>query len=271
MGSSRAYHLSKAGPTLQTERVGQSWRACARPVETAPLQGDGAKVDAHASSQGDERSRLGQLFETYVAVLIGQLGYEVELTAQSHDRGADLIVRVPGRPSPTYCLQCKASAEPVGLSAIQEVYTARALFGADEAVIVTTAGLTTEAGSAAAELRVVHLVVPINRPVQVELPTAAARVQADQLLPADEARAAARTAVFEVTKLGPMRERLGQFVEARFSLVDTGTTSPKYVVDGSWLDPGGVFGRTQEYRREVHIDARTGEVTAVRRPRSLQP
>lgn len=69
-------------------------------------------------------------------------GYSrVETTPKSGDYGADLIIRQEQKPR-VIVIQCKHSAHPVGLKAIQEVLGAKKFYRASEAWVITDSTFT---------------------------------------------------------------------------------------------------------------------------------
>ena len=67
-------------------------------------------------------------------------GYSIiEITPQSGDMGADLVVRHNGK---TIVVQCKRYADAVGFQAVQEVLGAKSFYEADEAWVITDSTFT---------------------------------------------------------------------------------------------------------------------------------
>lgn len=98
---------------------------------------------------------VGKLYERYVALLLRESGYEVQLTAASHDEGADILAYLPGqRVRPAYVVQCKALQRPAGLDAVQEVATARLAFQGERALLVSLNGVTESAQQLAQKVAV---------------------------------------------------------------------------------------------------------------------
>jgi hypothetical protein len=125
------------------------------------------------ASVGTTANRIGLLYETHVATLLEQLGYRVERTPTTGDMGADLLAFPSAdHKLPAFAVQCKAWEEPVGISAVQEVYAAQALHHADLAALVVSSRLTPEAEAAAAALRVLVIVLPITGGADLTLPPA---------------------------------------------------------------------------------------------------
>ncbi|WP_172255750.1 restriction endonuclease [Saccharibacillus deserti] len=85
----------------------------------------------------------GSDFERYLHRLFGELGYrEVRKTTASGDFGADLVFE--DRYGARTVLQAKryAMSNPVGLSAVQEVYGSMRVYGAQRAVVLTSGRYT---------------------------------------------------------------------------------------------------------------------------------
>ncbi len=79
----------------------------------------------------------GHEFEDYLFVLLSALPYEqVYQTKKSRDYGADLIFEDEGVRT---VVQAKRYREKLGLSAVQEIFTAQTYYKANQAVIITTA------------------------------------------------------------------------------------------------------------------------------------
>ena len=94
-------------------------------------------------------------YEEYVAEELRQEGFtEVDTTPKSGDFGADVLARDGER---RVCVQCKryAPGHPVGVKAVQEIYSAKAYYGCDDAYLYTTSEFTKAAMEMANELGVV--------------------------------------------------------------------------------------------------------------------
>mgnify|MGYP001190347376 CR=1 FL=1 len=76
----------------------------------------------------------GLEFEEWLAELYRKKGYTVQLTPQSNDFGADLIVKREGKLS---VIQAKRYKNKVGLRAIQEIVAAKPHYKAHEAFVIT--------------------------------------------------------------------------------------------------------------------------------------
>ena len=85
----------------------------------------------------------GAEFERFVARLLKDNGFtNVEITELSADHGVDILAKKDGK---TYAIQCKRYASNVGNEAVQEVFTAKAIYGCDKAVVVTNSHFTKQA------------------------------------------------------------------------------------------------------------------------------
>jgi restriction system protein len=85
-------------------------------------------------------------FEEHCARLLIGSGWEANLTAATGDKGADIIAR---KDNVCVAIQCKQQATNIGIRAVQEVNTARILYGAQYAAVVGTRGFTRNATEAA--------------------------------------------------------------------------------------------------------------------------
>ena len=84
----------------------------------------------------------GREFEEFLAIYFGKFGYDVTLTPQTQDYGADLVLRKNGV---TTIIQAKRSSKPVGIKAVQEVASAIKHYNADEAIVITNNRFTENA------------------------------------------------------------------------------------------------------------------------------
>lgn len=91
-------------------------------------------------------------FEKLLAQLFRKMGYAVEETQYSHDRGIDLIIRIMNFGlSHSWIVQAKRYNEPVGVKAVREYSSLRYRDRVDGVIIVTTSGFTKEGQEEAAE------------------------------------------------------------------------------------------------------------------------
>lgn len=90
-----------------------------------------------------DKMQDGSEFELYLYHLFQQLGYsEVHKTTSSRDFGADLVfVDRSGRRSVIQAKRYGAN-HPVGLSAVQEIYTSMRYYEADRSIVLTSARYT---------------------------------------------------------------------------------------------------------------------------------
>lgn len=95
----------------------------------------------------------GYEFEEYVAKLLRINGYEnVQVTKKSNDYGADVLAEKAGI---RYVFQCKYYTSMVGISAVQQIYSAKDYYDAHIAVVVTNNVFTKAAKKLAQELKVI--------------------------------------------------------------------------------------------------------------------
>ncbi|UOE63124.1 restriction endonuclease [Priestia filamentosa] len=85
----------------------------------------------------------GFQFEFYLKALFQELGYKTQVTAQSGDFGADLIMK--GQQKIVIQAKRYGRKNRVGISAIQQVYGAQAYYRADEAWVITNSSFTKSA------------------------------------------------------------------------------------------------------------------------------
>ena len=84
-------------------------------------------------------SLKGERFEKQLARLYKRLGYSVERTQTSVDKGIDLIL---WKDDKKIVAQCKGHKKPIGVSAIRDLYGTMMHFGAASAVLACPAGFT---------------------------------------------------------------------------------------------------------------------------------
>src|SRR5437868_7024612 len=89
----------------------------------------------------------GEQFERRLVLLFRDLGYHVEHTGKRGDFGADLIVT---KGKQRTVVQAKRWAKNVGVKAVQEANTARSMYQAKSALVVTSGGYTKAARKLAA-------------------------------------------------------------------------------------------------------------------------
>lgn len=95
----------------------------------------------------------GTEFEEFLKVYFKDLGYKVyPHTGGAGDRGADLILKDPqGR---KVVVQAKRYSGKVPFEAVQQVHTARSLFQADRAILISNYYLTKQAEQTARQLNI---------------------------------------------------------------------------------------------------------------------
>ena len=94
----------------------------------------------------------GEEFEKFCAYLIQQNGYEdVRITKGSGDHGIDVFAKKDGL---LYAIQCKRYSNSVGNKAIQEIFSGKAIYHADKAVVMTNSFFTKQAIEDAKKLEV---------------------------------------------------------------------------------------------------------------------
>jgi restriction system protein len=87
-----------------------------------------------------EKEKDWLLFEQEVALLVKAFGYKTENTKPSGDLGVDVIAHSNKR---KLVIQCKLYGKGnVGNKTINELLGTKIVFGADEAICVTTSGYT---------------------------------------------------------------------------------------------------------------------------------
>ena len=94
----------------------------------------------------------GHDFEYFCAQLLKRRGFQdVEVTKGSGDYGIDILAEKDGI---TYAIQCKCSAAPVGVKAIQEAYAGRDYYDRMVGAVLTNQYFTTPAVEAAKKLKI---------------------------------------------------------------------------------------------------------------------
>jgi restriction system protein len=88
----------------------------------------------------------GTDFEKYLGGLFEDMGYKVEFTPATGDYGADLILRKGGK---CIAVQAKRYKSTVGVSSVQQVYSAKSYYKANDAWVVTNNTFTKNACSLA--------------------------------------------------------------------------------------------------------------------------
>lgn len=86
-----------------------------------------------------DRALLGQEYEIRCLKKLEDFGFSANLTGNGSDFGADIICEKDGI---SYLIQCKNHARPIGVKAIQEVFTARGVYLADYCIVLAESGFT---------------------------------------------------------------------------------------------------------------------------------
>jgi len=89
----------------------------------------------------DEDFKSGRDFELYCVRLLQCNGFSnVRRTSESADHGVDILAEKDGK---LYAVQCKLrSNSTIPRSAVAEIFTGKALYGADEGILMTNSNLT---------------------------------------------------------------------------------------------------------------------------------
>lgn len=89
----------------------------------------------------DENFKSGRDFEIYCVRLLQANGFSsVRRTSESADHGVDILAEKDGK---LYAVQCKLrTTSTVPRSAVAEIFTGKALYGADEGILMTNSNLT---------------------------------------------------------------------------------------------------------------------------------
>ena len=123
-------------------------------VRAAAIIGDVAALVFDTLKEEESRKRLsdsgilevdemtGKEFEKFLAVHFGNCGYSVNLTQDSQDYGADLILYKDGS---TTVVQAKRSKNPVGIKAVQEVAGAVRHYNGNKGRVITNNRFTENA------------------------------------------------------------------------------------------------------------------------------
>jgi len=88
----------------------------------------------------------GSAFEDLLVQLYGAMGYSVQKTGKTGDAGCDLVVNMDGE---RWVVQAKRYSGNVGIAAVQEANTAKAIYNCSKAVVATPSNFTKEAYEAA--------------------------------------------------------------------------------------------------------------------------
>lgn len=101
----------------------------------------------------------GRTFETELAKFLAAEGFQVRHTGGARDSGVDLVLADPQRSGLTILVQCKAHRNPVGPSAVRDLYGTLSHYGGQEAWLISTHGFTRAAFEFAdgKPIRLVHI------------------------------------------------------------------------------------------------------------------
>ena len=135
---------------LRCAATAAKWRTAYRNCRAADSANALARTDLERRSNFAAVSS-GTDYEYFVRDLLTAAGYSVRRVGGSGDLGADLIVTTPVG---LVVIQCKFYSQPVGYSAVQEAYTAHALYSAALSIVCSNARFTRQARRTAARLGV---------------------------------------------------------------------------------------------------------------------
>lgn len=93
----------------------------------------------------------GRMFEEFLQALLKAKGYYVQLTPESGDYGADLILSTKGK---KIIVQAKRYKKNVGVKAVQEIATAKSHYKSDECWVITNSFFTEQAKKLASSNKV---------------------------------------------------------------------------------------------------------------------
>ncbi|HHT7187334.1 TPA: restriction endonuclease [Bacillus cereus] len=116
----------------------------------------------------------GRQFEEYLSALYESLGYHTEVTKESGDFGADLILK---NNDETIIVQAKRYSNKVSIQAVQEVVAAKGFYSANHAWVVTNNYFTAPAH----KLADANDVLLINRDLLIKLSAQVNRQNEQQL------------------------------------------------------------------------------------------
>ena len=86
--------------------------------------------------------QTGLEFEVYIGEMFSKLGYKSVVTKASQDSGGDVLAE---KDEKSYIIQCKNYSSTVGNKAVQEVYSAKGIYKADVAIVITNNYYTEQA------------------------------------------------------------------------------------------------------------------------------
>ena len=98
------------------------------------------------------RKARGEAYEKYVADRLRGEGFDnIRMTRSSGDFGVDILAEKDGV---KYAIQCKRYSKPVGVKAVQEVYSGCHKYGMEQPVVVASSSFTPNARTLAHDLGV---------------------------------------------------------------------------------------------------------------------
>lgn len=93
--------------------------------------------------QGKFDLMTGEDFEQYCGILLNELGFSnIKFTPKSKDHGIDILATIIDS---TFSIQCKCSIDPIGVSAIRDVFAGKFIYKSDVAVVMTNSSFTEQA------------------------------------------------------------------------------------------------------------------------------
>ena len=138
---------------IKTERRLFSWAKSREEDELSTFNEIREKAEKYLTYSEIAPDMDGFKFEEYISKILEENGYnDVTVTQKSRDFGADVTASLNGI---KYVFQCKYYTAPVGISAVQEVYSAKSIYSAHVAVVVTNSVYTKAAQILADEVGVI--------------------------------------------------------------------------------------------------------------------
>ena len=93
----------------------------------------------------DFKTMSGLEFEKFVGKLYEAQGFEVSFTPATGDFGVDIVLTLQHSPSARIAIQAKNYSYPVGVEAIQQVYSGMMYYGCTTSMVVTNSTYTSQA------------------------------------------------------------------------------------------------------------------------------
>ena len=94
------------------------------------------------SRNPDTSDMNGETYEAYVAALLSERGFKVQLTKATGDQGVDILAE---KSKITIAIQCKRYSKKVGNFAVQEVISGMKFYNANIGAVVTNSKFTQSA------------------------------------------------------------------------------------------------------------------------------